>query len=263
MPNPDPELSPTRKVVYKQIDGVELELHLFEPAGHKANDARPGVVFFFGGGWQGGAATHFYPQATHLAKRGIWVACADYRIHDRHGVQPYQCVADGRSAVRWVRAHAQELGVDPKRLAAGGGSAGGHVAACTAFVEMYDEPDEDQSISARPDALVLFNPVYDVSVCTQMAKYPQLLGEKWETISPAHHVRPGLPPTLLQVGSEDQYFLPHLHEPVKRKMAQAGNRFELICYPGEPHGFFNPPKPCFEPTVAAMDRFLDSIGFGT
>ena len=84
---------------------------------------------------------------------------ADYRVGSRHKVQAVDCVRDAKSAVRWVRANAEKLGVDPQRIAAGGGSAGGHIAACTGVLEAFDEPSEDARISSRPNALVLFNPV--------------------------------------------------------------------------------------------------------
>ena len=69
-------------------------------------------------------------------------------------------VKDGKSAVRWIRANAARLGIDPDRLAAGGGSAGGHVAAATATTQGIEEEGEDTSVSSRPCALVLFNPVW-------------------------------------------------------------------------------------------------------
>ena len=83
---------------------------------------------------------------------------ADYRVSSRHGTQVVHCVADGKSAVRWIRANAKRLGVDAERIAAGGGSAGGHVAACTGVISGLDAPDEDTSLSSVPNAMALFNP---------------------------------------------------------------------------------------------------------
>ena len=152
---------PTRTVLYKTVGDVKLSLHVFEPEGHKPSDKRPAIVFFFGGGWVGGSPGQFYPHCHYLASRGMWAAAAEYRVKNQHGTTPVECVKDGKSAVRYIRVHANELGVDPEKLAAGGGSAGGHVAAATATVTAFDEEGKDASVSAVPQALVLFNPVYD------------------------------------------------------------------------------------------------------
>ena len=86
---------------------------------------------------------------------------AEYRVKSRHNTTPFECVMDGKSALRWIRKNAAKLGVDPERIGAGGGSAGGHVAAAVATVPGLNEEGEDLSISCLPDTLVLFNPVYD------------------------------------------------------------------------------------------------------
>src|SRR5690606_36825431 len=121
------------------------------------------IVFFFGGAWTMGTVEQFVPQATHLAARGMVAIVADYRVFGRHGTSAFEAIADARSAIRWVRGHAQELGIDPDRIAAGGGSAGGHLAASTALLDGPDDPGDDLRVSARPSALVLFNPAVDTS----------------------------------------------------------------------------------------------------
>ncbi|MDB4796380.1 alpha/beta hydrolase fold domain-containing protein, partial [Akkermansiaceae bacterium] len=110
---------------------VELKLHVFNPEGHKASDSRPAIVFFFGGGWNGGSPKQFYPHSEHLASLGMVAISAEYRVKSRNKTTPMECVKDGNSAIRWVRSHAKELGINPDMIAAGGGSAGGHVAAAT------------------------------------------------------------------------------------------------------------------------------------
>ena len=132
-------MKPTREVVYKEIKNAKLKLHVFEPKGHKGSDRRPAIVFFFGGGWVGGTPGQFYPHCTYLASRGMVAFAAEYRVKSRHNVTPYECVTDGKSAVRWIRANAETLGIDKDRLAAGGGSAGAHVAACTGTIDGLDE----------------------------------------------------------------------------------------------------------------------------
>ena len=111
--------------VFKAIGDVKLRLFAFKPRGHKQTDKRPAIVFFFGGGWNAGTPEQFFAQCTYLASRGMVAISAEYRVNSRHGVSPFECVTDGKSAVRWIRAHSADYGIDSVRIAAGGGSAGG------------------------------------------------------------------------------------------------------------------------------------------
>src|SRR5688572_26427217 len=127
-----PRLVGARAETYKQAGPTKLELYIYEPAGHRPADRRPAVIFFFGGGWNQGSPAQFERQCRYLASRGLVAITADYRVASRHGVTAIECVKDAKSAVRWVRKNAGRLGVDPNRIAAGGGSAGGHIAAASA-----------------------------------------------------------------------------------------------------------------------------------
>ena len=110
---------------YKKTKEADLRIYLHFPPGWKATDRRPAVVFFFGGGWLHGSADQFIPQAEYLAGRGLVAARADYRVGNRHGVSPDQCVEDAKSAVRWLRKNAADLGIDPDRIAASEGRRAG------------------------------------------------------------------------------------------------------------------------------------------
>ena len=184
------EFKPDKQIVYKQFDKDPLELNVFLPDDWKASDRRPAIVFFFGGGWVGGTPTQFYPHSRYLASRGMVAVSAQYRTRSSHGTSPVECVADGKSAVRWMREHAAELGIDPDSIAAGGGSAGGHVAATTGVIDGLDEAGEDTSVSSVPNALVLFNPATDISKS-------QRWGDRAMEGSPLHHVDRGDPPTIV------------------------------------------------------------------
>ena len=144
---------PVKTFVYKETPqgALEMQVHLpynLHPGLPPAN--RAAIVFFFGGGWKGGTTRQFARQATYLAGRGMIAAIADYRVQSRHGVTPDVCVEDAKSAVRWLRQHANELCIDPARLVGSGGSAGAHLAACTALVPGFDAPGDNRSISTRP-----------------------------------------------------------------------------------------------------------------
>ena len=252
---------PTRKLVYKTINDVKLSLDVFLPPGHKPDDRRGAIVFFFGGGWKGGSPGQFYPHCRDLAARGMVAASAEYRVKSRHGTTPWECVRDGKSAVRWLRANARRLGIDPDRIAAGGGSAGGHVGACTGTVDGLDEPGEDAGVSSKPNAMVLFNPVIDTG--PEGYGYERLK-EKYKTISPVDHVTPGVPPTIIFHGTRDTTVPVANVELFQTRMKKTGNRCELITFAGAGHGFFNYGRgdgSAYTKTVAAMNEFLASLGF--
>jgi acetyl esterase/lipase len=121
-----------RQETYKQVGEVTLKIDIFEPKQKDSAKKYPAIVFFFGGGWVGGSPGQFYRQCEYLAGRGMIAMSAEYRVKSRHQTTPAECVKDGKSAVRWIRANAARLDIDPDRIAAGGGSAGGHVAAAVA-----------------------------------------------------------------------------------------------------------------------------------
>ncbi|RYG62664.1 alpha/beta hydrolase, partial [bacterium] len=177
---------PTQRLVFKATTDsagapVQLHLNVFEPVGHKKTDKTPVFVFFYGGGWNSGNPNVLSEHCAYFASRGIVAIAPEYRVKNREGTTPFECVADGKSAIRYVRAHAAELGIDPNRVVAAGTSAGGHVAASAAIILGLDEKGEDLKVSSVPNALVLYNPVVDTS--------PEGFGNKrlqdrWREISP-------------------------------------------------------------------------------
>ena len=231
------QIAPDEIVPYKKIGDVELKLHVFKPDGHQASDKRPAVVFFFGGGWQGGTPRQFYQQSRFLAGHGIMAFAAEYRVASVHKTSPYECVTDGKSAIRWVRQHAKDIGVDPGRIIASGGSAGGHVAACTGVIEGHEQQGEDASISSVPNAMVLFNPVLDTTAKGFGAQ--RFKQGKQTELSPCHHVRKGLVPTIVFQGTGDTTTPLENAERFCRLMREAGNACDVVKYEGRKHGFFN------------------------
>ena len=265
-----PVIEGARAVVYKTVGETKLSLYIFEPpTGPKTN--RPALVFFFGGGWTNGTPTQFEPHCRYLASRGIVAITADYRVASRQNAKPVDCVADAKSAVRWVRAHAASLGVDPHRIGAGGGSAGGHLAAATATLPDFDEPAEEATISSVPDALVLFNPVLVIAPLDGLPPggfgtnlSAERLGAEPAKLSPGHHVQRGAPPTIIFHGRADTTVPFATAEAFTRVMKAADNRCELVGFDGQNHGFFNyarPDKRYYFETLTATDRFLTSLGW--
>ena len=252
--------------IYKHASNSDLWIYRFNPPGYEPNSNiedhhRPSIVLFFGGGWKSGKVDQFLKQAKYLARRGMVVFLADYRVMNRQGTMPDAAVADGKSAIRWVRSNAKRLGIDPDRIAAGGGSAGGHVAATTGICDGLDDPaEQDSPVSSKPNALVLFNPVYDNG--PEGYGYERI--EKWfPAISPAHNVSKDDPPTIVFLGSADRLIPVATAEKFDRQLEEVGVRSELHVYDGQPHGFFNEnkSKASFVDTVLKTDAFLVSLGW--
>ena len=196
------KIAPDKTVVYKTIDSTKLSLHIFNPEGHKISDQVPVIVFFFGGGWTSGSPKQFYEQSLFFAERGIVAISAEYRVHKTHGTTPFDAVMDAKSAIRCVGQHAKELGVDPNNIVAEDGSAGGHLALCTAMIESYEEVSEDISISSKPNALILYNPV--LNTIDKGYGMEKVVEEQKTAISPNHHIKQGIVPTLVFHGMADE-----------------------------------------------------------
>lgn len=251
-PPAKPKPMPSEVRLYKN----ELKAHLFFPKGWKASDQRPALVLFHGGGWTGGTPSVLYPQAAAVAARGMVGISVQYRLAEK-GKAPDVCVNDARSAMRWVRSHAAELGIDPKRIGAGGGSAGGHLAAHCGLVSALDDPADDKSVSCRPDALVLFNPVY--------ANGPEGYGNeriknRVKEFSPMENIRKDSPPTLVLLGDQDRLVPVKTAEAFRDAQRAVGVKSELIVYPGQAHGFFNK-DPYLSKTIGEMEAFLETLGW--
>jgi acetyl esterase/lipase len=272
-PNEAPGTLPgSRAEIYKTIGEVKLPIHIFEPENHKTGDKRAAIVFFFGGGWNNGSPGQFEKQCAYLASRGMVAMTVEYRVKSRHDVKAVSCFRDAKSAIRWVRKNARRLGVDPDRVVAGGGSAGGHLAGALGTISAFDEPTEDTSICTVPDALVLFNPGlilapvegYEVGNPEKLAGMENRLGVPPRELSPYHNLSSNLPPTIIFHGKADTTVPYNTAERFTEQAKKKGNSVELVGYEGQGHGFFNykeTRKKPFIDTVKKMDAFLVSLGY--
>jgi acetyl esterase len=217
-------------LVYKKASDTELKLFVDKPPGWKAGDRRPAIVFFFGGGWVGGSPNQFLKQSEHFAARGMVGIRVQYRVIPKGDPgPPLVCVADAKSALRYVRAHAAELGLDPQRIAAAGGSAGGHLAAFATLVPGLDDPADDLKVSPKGNALVLFNPVFN----NGPGEWGHArVGARYREFSPAHHVTKDAPPAIVFLGDKDALIPVRVLEDFKAKMEAAGVRCDTRVFPG-------------------------------
>jgi acetyl esterase len=239
--DPQPlHINGSKPFIYKTVGGTELRLHVFSPAGHAPGSRSAAAVFFYGGGWVFGDIRRYQTQATHLALRGMVTVLVDYRVRCRHGSTIMDEVADAKSAMRWVRGHANELGIDPSRIAAVGSSAGGQLAAAAALISDFDDP-ADPAVDPRPNALVLYNPALDLASPAALQKVQALLGnavaDHAHELSPFDHLDRGLPPTIVFQGTADELVSPATAEAFCKRARAAKAQCDVVLYSGAPHGF--------------------------
>lgn len=248
--------------VYKKVEGKELKLYVTKPADWKAGDHRPAIVFYHGGGWTGGAPGQFTEHSKYFASRGLVCVQVQYRLLDKkQSAPPITCIQDAKSGFRWVMSHAKELGIDPGRVATGGGSAGGHLASFIGLMDGIDDPNDDLSVPARSKAMLLFNPVFDNGPTGWGYKRT---GEDYLLYSPFHHVNAGDPPAIVFLGDRDNLIPVKTLEAFQKSMDKAGVLCESHVYEGQGHGFFNHGKAdnkYYLETVRAADRFLVRMGW--
>jgi acetyl esterase/lipase len=256
-----------KEVVYGKGGGRDLKLDLFLPR-ENAGTPRPGIVFVHGGAWQGGNRGAFARQAAYLAGKGYVGACIEYRLSGEATFPA--AIEDCKAAVRWLRANAKTYHLDPDRIAACGGSAGGHLVALLGVSDKVKELEGvggNAGISSRVNLVIAFNGVFDL---TKVARNAQAAGpvarflggtaadkpEVYRQASPITHLTSDAPPFLFLHGTADKTVPIEQSRAMLAKLRQAGVKAELYEAEGAGHGFFNRP-PHYEPTLKRMEAFLD------
>ena len=150
---------PQQAFVYKRTETRDLELFVHYPDDWQPTDNRPAILWFHGGGFAGGGPRQFEQQAAYFTERGIVNIRVAYRLVSTDGVSGsgFPATMDGRSAIRWVRRNAAMLGVDTNKVLAGGNSAGGGLA-IAAWRDDINDPNDDLTIDAKPNAFVCESP---------------------------------------------------------------------------------------------------------
>lgn len=244
--------------VYKEIKGVSLEMTMYKPQ-VSSSTKLPAIIFFFGGGWVSGSPSQFELQAEYLATRGIVAFCPNYRTQSSHSTTPFESVMDAKSAVRYLKSHGNELGIDTSRIVASGGSAGGHLAACTAVIKNINETTDDLTVSSVPKALILFNPVLDTG---KKGYGREMLDGREFELSPVHHITANVPTTLIMHGKADKTVPYENAVRFNYLMKQQGNKSILVGYKKQDHGFFNYSRShkFFKKTLSKSEIFLEENG---
>lgn len=242
---------PDAQWAYKTVDGKDFLMDVFLPAGYQdAEVSFPVMVIFHGGSWTGGETNWHWPDGNFWAKRGMVAVSVDYRLRHRDQVKvPLECVKDAKSAIRYLRANAKELKIDPSRVVAMGDSAGGHLAAATATLIDPKTNDDcfDLSISCVPQAVILTCPWFKTS----------------PDMCPPKHLREGLPPFITFAGGADHAIpvseMEEFHLALKARSIPS----ELYIGNQGKHGFCNGRNPYnafFYWSISLADQFLVKHG---
>jgi acetyl esterase/lipase len=244
--------------IYKTSAGKPRRMEIYFPPDHDpAKSKVPGMILFHGGGWSGGTLAQFRIACAYFASRGLVCATAEYRMLGAEDSKKLPagetkkrvCVTDAKSAIRWFKQHAGELGIDPQRIITGGGSAGGHISALATMNPGLDDPADPQGIDTSVVAYLWFNPAF----APGDAKDPE--------VDIMRHLKADLPPAIVFFGDQDSW--KEGWDAAYAKWQSLGVKtIDFWIAPGQPHGFFNK-APWQTVTLIAADRFLAKHGLLT
>jgi len=228
-----------KDVVVGKGGDIDLHCDIYRPPA--GTEKRMALVHFHGGGFARGSKETLPDQVTPITARGYVSIAAQYRLS---GVAKWPAqIDDAKTHIRWVRAHADSLGIDPKRIAIVGHSAGGHIALFTA-----GQPDAELA------ACIAFYPQTDVKPIAQ-ALMPSPTDEAAiKDASPITHIKEGYPPTLIFHGLSDVTIPPENSQHLLEVLRGAKVPSELHTFAGVPHEFDQHPE--FAESCAVLTDFF-------
>jgi len=260
----------TRSLVAGKVKGVQFKadityldpqreekLDLYLPTDREPGVKSPAIVMIHGGGWIGGKkdAAREIGMGTAFAEAGFVAVSAEY-LKTRHESWSTN-VQDCKNAVRWLRANAEELQVDPERIGVIGGSAGGHLALMVAYTAGVDELEPESpypGVSSEVKAAVNLYGITNlmtrqktdkegkpngvrVDNTAMFAESKEEAPEKWKLASPVNHIKPDSPPTLIMHGAKDTTVDRDQAYELAEKLKEAGVAHELLIFPEAGHSF--------------------------
>jgi len=250
---------------YRQIGARSLKAYVFLPTAK--DQSRPAILLFHGGAWTLGEAAWTFGRAKEFAEKGMVAIAAEYRLAES-GLSPVDAVEDTCAAFTWARRQAPRFGIDPRRVAGYGVSAGGHLVACAAMLPSVKGKKIVES--SRPNALLLFSPALNMA---HDEFFVGLMAGKGDpaAYSPSEFINRRLPPTLIIQGEEDSIVLTQDARTFRDAAEKAGAKCTLHVYPRVGHLLTRNLKVQFrdfdgDPAAEAdahqrEDDFLVSLGY--
>jgi acetyl esterase/lipase len=255
-------------IIYAHAGAMDLRLDIYRLPAARADlpKTNAAILFLHGGGWQRGSKEMMRAVATSMAERGFVGVASQYRLS---GQAPWPAhIHDVKAAIRWVRAHAEELGIDPARIILWGTSAGAHLALLAAGTPndpAFEGEIGPPGVSSAVAAVVAVHPptsfYYGPLDRHHSTPATALMGDAAteaaaRAASPLSHVSPSFPPTLLLHGTEDKV----VHHSASQRMLDALRTAhapaDLHLFHGHAHGFVMVPSMRAAVTAEAA-LFLD------
>lgn len=265
-PLPD-NVKHTPDIEYGNVDGRSLKLDLYQPT--DVDGPAAGLIFIHGGAWKGGKKEDYRYYCLLFAQKGYVVTSIEYRLL-KEKIYP-AAIQDCKCAVRWMRANAFELGVDPDRLAAIGGSAGGHLSMMVGYssdVPGFEGNGGHADVSSAVRCIVnIYGPTDLTTDFVRENEYAnratkEFLGKRlqedealFEEASPITYVDADDPPTLILHGTIDDIVPINQGDLLAAKLTEVGVPYLYDRLPGWPHSM-DVAKPVNDRCVWLMERFL-------
>lgn len=255
----------TLQVPYADIDGRKLFMDVYRP--ESATEQMPAVMVVHGGGWTKGAKEKFAALSATICRRGYVVANIEYRL--AHEAKFPAAIRDCNAAVAYLRTHAADLEIDANRIAAVGGSAGGHLTGLVAAGhDIAELRHADTEAASHLNALVVLAGPMEVSpgrVADQSIAEPEKSfaviwfggnanqkPDLYKLADVASKIDTKMPPVLFLTGSKDN---PDKNQLAQKKLESLGIETKLSIVEGAKHAQWNSPE--FMPQfVEAIDKFL-------
>jgi acetyl esterase len=283
-----PAVNKMAPVVYGTNDPAIQIIIPFLPKILTPGEKRPALVLIHGGAWHAPGASLFFPAAKYFASRGIPSFSIDYRgiQKETNGVGIPEIVSDCRAAMRYLRAHASDYGIDSDKIAVLGDSAGGHLAACLGAIP---DPPDAGGVSSAANLMIPCNPIVEMGpregntnswfrliqkgAAMEKKPTPEAIAPTPEQIAVATSVSPMAfvsaksAPALVMHGLDDFVVSPDQSRKFAEALQSAGVPAELVLIPGARHAFILPKYTASEQqvvdTMITIDRFLAKNGYVT
>lgn len=251
-------------ITYGRVGDRALQLDLYAPT--KIEQPAVAVILIHGGGWRSGRRQMYHYYGVRLAERGYVAATISYRLAGE-AVFP-AAVQDVKCAVRWMRARAAALHVDPHRIAAMGGSAGGHLALMAAYADdpALEGDGGHADVSSRVQAVIsLYGPTdLTTPVARGNGMVRDFMGvpyqrdhERYAHASPMHHLSDDDPPTLLLHGTLDGLVSISQSDALAARLGELGVPVGYTRYEGWPH-VMDAARVVNDHCLWSIDRFLQT-----